>query len=155
MRSCTFFKCVVNNHFTTYILPHSPTLQHHFEPSLTHTMPFLPIWKTNEGASKSKDAWASAKNTNNSMSKLCKYCIYEESYYKPKLLYIAKKKTQTKTPPSFPCTCDTHMWRKESRVDRFLKHKIYNSTLSTTILHTWVQTLHPIWGEILMYKNKS
>jgi hypothetical protein len=40
---------------------------------------------------------------------------------------------QTKTPPSFPCTCDTHMWRKEGRVDHFLKHKIYNSTLSTTM----------------------
>lgn len=100
-----------------------PTLQHHFESSLTHTMPFLPIWETNEGPFKSKDARASAKNTNNSMSKLCRYCIHEESYYEPKLLYIAKKKTQTKTPPS-PCARDTHMWRKEGRVDRFLKHKI-------------------------------
>jgi hypothetical protein len=70
MKSCTFFKCVINNHFTTYILPHSPTLQHHFEPSLTHTMLFFPIWGINEGASKSKDARAHAENTNNSMSKL-------------------------------------------------------------------------------------
>ncbi len=103
MRSCTFFKCVINNHFTTYVLPHSPTLQHHFEASLTHTMSFFPIWGTKGGAFKGKDAHASAKNTNNSMSKLCKYWIYKKSHI-TSLNYciLQRKKPKQKPHPPSP-----------------------------------------------------
>jgi hypothetical protein len=43
-RLCTFFKCIVNNHFTTYFSLHFPTLQHHFKPSfMNHSMPLFAI----------------------------------------------------------------------------------------------------------------
>ncbi len=43
-RLCTFFKCIVNTHFTTYFSLHFPTLQHHFKPSfMNHSMPLFAI----------------------------------------------------------------------------------------------------------------
>ncbi len=41
----TFFKWVVNNHFVTKVSLHSPILQDQLEPSLTHSKPFLAIWR--------------------------------------------------------------------------------------------------------------
>jgi hypothetical protein len=45
MNLCTFFKIIVNIHFTTYDSLHFRTLQDHFDHSLTHLTPFFAIWR--------------------------------------------------------------------------------------------------------------
>jgi hypothetical protein len=70
MNSCSFFKCVVSIHFTTYVSLHSPTLQDHFQPFFTHSTPLFAIWRRG-GTSQnitSKDvgktsSWASSKTS--------------------------------------------------------------------------------------------